>query len=529
MTKSREPQLDPELFASVLAGDTQDFDEEADDAARHARAADGFSSLDEFLHWANETRERSEAELIAHASPAEQELLLEGIDPEALLHDWSVWARKSQLLPDDGWSTAIVVAGRGWGKSRVGSEWIRKKARENPGCRIILLGRTAADVRDVMVLGESGIIACSAPNEKPSYYPSRRALVWPNGSQALLATSMEPSVLRGPQANFSWADEIGTYTHIPDESGLTAWQNLRIATRLGEEPQTITTTTPKRMPAIVELLDEVAIPSKKTIVIKGRTIDNVAALSRNYLEMLFHLYHGTSLWAQEIMGELVEASEGALWSDALLNGARALTGVPPLPFRCVAVDPSVAENPKDECGIVVVGGTGHKELHKRHAYVLEDATVHGSPSVWAKAVVEAAQRWQVQGVIAEGNQGSELVRMAINAIDPDLKVFLVNARQNKQLRAEPVVTAYEGKRVHHVGMLPTLEAQMTSWEPGVTKKSPDRIDALVYGVAAMLIQPPKGLFRVMKPMRASSAGKRTVPGVKKGYQGHKNSPLRRAA
>jgi len=420
----------------------------------------------------------------------------------------------------------LFLAGRGLvptHNTRVGSEWIRKKAREHPGCRVILLGRTAADVRDVMVLGESGILACSSPGERPEYLPSRRALLWPNGSQALLATSMEPSVLRGPQAHYSWADEIGTYSHIPDESGLTAWQNLRIGTRLGESPQTITTTTPKRMPAIVELMDEVAIPSKKTVVIKGRTIDNVAALSRSYLEMLFHLYHGTSLWAQEIMGELVEGSEGALWSDKLLNDARALTGVPSLPYRCVAVDPSVAENPKDECGIMVVGGTPHKELHKRHAYVLEDATVHGSPREWAQAVVDAAHRWKVQGVIAEGNQGGELVRMAIENIDPTIKVYIVHAKQNKQLRAEPVVTAYEGMRVHHVGLLPQLEAQMTSWEPGVTKKSPDRIDALVYGVSAVLIQPPKDMFREVRPLRAKSLARRTIPGVKKSpYTGHRS-------
>lgn len=413
--------------------------------------------------------------------------------------------------------------------TRVGSEWIRQKARDNPGCRIILLGRTTADVRDVMVLGESGILAVSPPGEKPEYLPSRRLLTWPNGSQALLATSQEPSVLRGPQAHFAWADEIGTYTHVPDESGLTAWQNLRIATRLGEAPQVITTTTPKRMPAVQELMDEVASANSSTIIIRGRTVDNVAALSRSYLEMLFHLYHGTALWAQEIMGEVVDAVEGALWSDSTINSARALTGLPSLPFRVVAVDPSVAENPRDECGIVVVGGTSEKLLHKRHAYVLEDATIHGAPGVWAAAVVEAHKKWKTAGVVAEGNQGGELVRMAIHAVDPTVPVFIVHARQNKQLRAEPVVTAYEQKRVHHVGYLGALETQMTGWEPGVSKKSPDRVDALVYGVAAVLIKPPKDLFKILRPLRAKSAGSNRVSGIKRSpFAGHRSGGTRAA-
>lgn len=523
---------------ALLPSDVTDLDldygdygvDDEDDLERHASAEDGFESLDAFLAWANATRERSLAEEVAHLPADEQAALLDGVDPEAMLFNWPTWARKSQLLPDNNtWSTAVILAGRGWGKTRCGSEWIREKARKHPGCRIILLGRTTADVRDVMVTGESGILALSPANERPEYIPSRRLLVWPNGSQALLATSQEPSVLRGPQAHFAWADEIGTYTHIPDESGLTAWQNLRIATRLGEHPQTITTTTPKRLPAVQDLMDEVAAPGSSTIVVRGRTIDNVAALSRSYLEMLFHLYHGTSLWRQEIMGEMVDAVEGALWTDSMLTGTRALTTLPALPYRVVAVDPSVAENPRDECGIMVVGGTAERALHKRHAYVLEDATILGAPGVWAKQVVDTHHRWKAAGVVAEGNQGGELVRMAIHAVDPNVPVFIVHARQNKQLRAEPVVAAYEQKRVHHVGYQPTLEAQMTGWEPGKTKKSPDRVDALVYAVSAVLIKPPKDLFRILRPLRAKSPSRSRVPGVKKSaYAGHQSGGRRAA-
>lgn len=497
------------------------------EALRHAQAGDGFTCLDDFLAWAERTREKSLIEELVRLPQAEQDAFLADVDPESMLYSWESWARPSQLLPeDDDWTTAIIRAGRGYGKTRVGSEWTRKKAREHPGCRIILLGRTSADVRDTMVKGESGILAVSPPSERPDYTPSTRSLVWPNGTTALLMSSIEPSLLRGPQAHFAWADEIGTYNHIPDETGLTAWQNLRIACRLGAHPQVITTTTPRRLPAIVELSDEVATPGSGTILLKGRTLDNVSALSRSYLEMLFNLYHGTKLWEQEIMGELIEAAQGAMWNDDLIRSARALTGLPSLPLRVLAVDPSVAEQPRDECGIVVVGGTAHPKLHQRHAYVLEDATVHGSPKVWAQRVVDTARRWQVAGVVAEGNQGGELVAMAINSLDPDLKVFTVHARQNKALRAEPVVTAYESGRVHHVGYLGNLEDQMTGWEPEVSKKSPDRVDALVYAVTAMLIRPPRGLFSLGN-LRARSAASQRVPGVKKSaYAGHR---ARRAA
>lgn len=487
-----------------------------------------FETLEEFLHWASATRERSLMETVAHLPAEEQAALFEDVDPMALLTSWESWARPSQLLPEStDWGTAVICAGRGWGKTRVGAEWVRRKARENPGCRIILLGRTSADVRDVMVLGESGILAVSPPGERPVHFPSRRALEWPNGSQALLASSQEPSILRGPQAQFSWADEIGTYTHLPDETGLTAWQNLRIATRLGDHPQVITTTTPKRTPAIQELLEEVAAVASSTLLVRGRTIDNVAALSRTYLETLWNLYHGTSLWRQEIMGELVEAVEGALWSDELINAGRVEGGLPALPQRCVAVDPSVSATPKDECGIVVVGATGERNLSKRHAYVLEDASIHASPEVWVKVVIETARRWACP-VVAESNQGVELVRMALKSAGADIPVFLVNARRNKQTRAEPVKIAYEALRVHHLGHLAMLEAQMTSWDPETAKKSPDRVDAMVWGVTAMLVAPPKGWKMGNLPIRAHSASKSRVPGVKKsGYAGHSNP--RRAA
>jgi len=396
--------------------------------------------------------------------------------------------------------------------TRAGSEWVRDKATKFPGCRIHLLGRTSADVRDVMVGGDSGIMAVCPDGEKPEYFPSKRMLKWPNGSTALMFSATEPDQLRGPQADFTWADEVAAFPHIPDASGLTAWDNARIANRLGEMPQLIATTTPKRVPVIKDLLALSGGVDSSVVVTRGSTKDNKGNLSGAYLDVIYGVYAGSHLASQELEGILTDEVDGALWSDDMLNAARALTALPPLPLRIIAVDPSVSATPKDECGIVVVGATAEKKLHHRHAYVLEDATVHGSPEVWARAVVETARKWKCP-VVAEGNQGGDLVRMAIHSIDPSIIVFQVTARQNKQLRAEPVVAVYEQKRVHHVGYLPTLEAQQTSWVPAESKKSPDRVDAVVYGIQALLIKPPEGLVPAA-PLRAKSPARAKMGNVK---------------
>jgi phage terminase large subunit-like protein len=461
------------------------------------------------------------AEQLSTLSDEERDAALAELDPEAVLYDWNVWGRPEQQEPEDDWHLWAAVAGRGFGKTRLLAEWVRKKAREYPGCRISLVARTAADARDVIVNGESGVMAVCPPGERPEYFPSRRMLEFPNGSTAQHFSAAEPDQLRGPQFHFSAVDELAAWNHVPGMDGLTAWDQVQVATRLGDAPKIVVATTPKRVPAMKSLLERVNEPG--VIITRGSTMRNRANLSRNYLNLMASLYAGTAIGRQELEGLLLDDVEGALWTEDLIGSARALTGLPQLPYRVVAVDPSVAEQPRDECGIMVVGGTSHAKLHQRHAFVLEDATVHGSPGVWAKQVVETAKKWKVAGVVAEGNQGGELVRMAIQAIDPNIKVFTVHARQNKALRAEPVVAAYEKKRVHHVGYLGTLEAQMTSWEPGVTKKSPDRVDSLVYGVLSVIVKPPKGLFSLGR-VRARSSANKTVPGVNKSsYTGHRRA------
>ncbi len=427
--------------------------------------------------------------------PEEQRAVLADIDMESLVWDWSAWARPEQRPPDGtDWAVWLYLAGRGAGKTRSAAEWVREKAKyTNQGqLRFALVARTAADVRDVIVEGESGIINVSPPSEKPHYEPSKRRLTWQNGNTATLFTADEPDGLRGIQANYSWADELAAWRQTPDAAGMTSWDNLRVATRLGAHPQIIATTTPKRVPILYSLIEE-ENKTKRVVISKGSTLDNAGNLSEAYIQAITGVYEGTRLAAQELYGEMLDDVEGALWILEMIESARQGALPPSAPLRVIGVDPSVAENPRDECGIIVCASTADRDLYKRHAWVMEDASIHGSPEVWASRVVEMARRWGAP-VVAEVNQGGALVRNAINTIDPHVKVLEVHSKYGKTLRAEPVVLAYEQERVHHIGYMGDLESQMTSWIPGETRKSPDRVDALVHALTALLIKPPPGFL-----------------------------------
>lgn len=439
---------------------------------------------------------KSIMEQIALLPPEEQEKALEGIDPESLVWDWSMWGRPEQIPPDDdSWDVGLFMAGRGAGKTRSAAEWIRMKARDTSQgpLRFLLVARTAADVREVIVEGESGIIACSPEWEKPEYKPSIRRLIWPNGNQAFCTSADEPDSLRGVQAHYAWGDEVAAWRQTPDGAGMTAWDNLRVATRLGKNPQVLATTTPKRVPIIFDLLEESRKPGNKVWLTRGSTLDNAGNLSGAYLDAITGVYAGTALAQQELYGELLEAMDGALWDDDVIGNHRHNSLPPVTPFRVIGVDPSVAENPNDECGIVVVASTGERDLYKRHAWVLEDASIKGSPTVWAQRVVDMAHKWGAP-VVAEVNQGGALVANAIHQIDPTVQVLEVHSKVGKKLRAEPVTLAYQQGRVHHGPKLSfiDLETQMISWIPESTTKSPDRVDALVHALTALLIKPPKG-------------------------------------
>ena len=453
-------------------------------------------------------------ETIALLPEEERALILSDIDLDELVWDWSAWARPEQLAPEgDDWNVWLVLAGRGFGKTRLAAEWVREQAKYTTEGqrRFALVARTAADVRDVIVEGESGIINISPPSEKPHYEPSKRRLTWPNGNTATLFTADEPDSLRGPQFTHSWGDEIAAWRQTPDAAGMTAFDNLRVGTRLGAKPKIVCTTTPKRVPLLYKLIEEsnkTLNTAAKVVVTKGSTMDNAGNLSGAYLETIMGVYEGTSLAKQELYGEMLDDMEGTLWNMEMIESSRQNIMPSYAPLRVIGVDPSVAENPRDECGIIVCASTSDRDLYKRHAWVLEDASILGSPEVWANKVVEMARRWGCP-VVAEVNQGGALVRNAINAIDPNVKVLEVHSKYGKALRAEPTVLAYEQKRIHHVGYLSDLESQMTTWIPESTKKSPDRVDALVHALTALLIKPPAGF--VGGKITAKSPAARRIP------------------
>jgi phage terminase large subunit-like protein len=456
-------------------------------------------------------------ELISLLPEEEQKAALEGLDMEQVLWDWKMWGRPEQQAPDGNWNIWIYLAGRGAGKTRSAAEWVREQAKYTTTGqrRFALVARTAADVRDVIVEGESGIMNVTPPSERPLYEPSKRRLTWPNGNTATCFTADEPDSLRGPQFTHAWGDEVAAWRQTPDAAGMTAFDNLRVGTRLGLNPQIMVTTTPKRVPLLYSLLDE-AKKGNKVVVSRGSTMDNSGNLSSAYLDTITGVYAGTRLAAQELYGEMLDSIEGALWTAEMLERSRHRNFPEHTPLRVIGVDPSVAENPRDECGIVVCASTADRDLYKRHAWVLEDATILGSPEVWANKVVEMARRWGAP-VVAEVNQGGALVRNAINSIDPTIKVFEVHSKHGKALRAEPIVLAYEQDRIHHVNYLAELEDQMTSWIPGETSKSPDRVDALVHAMTALLIKPPQGF--IGGKLTAKSPAARRLPPFRGGNSG----------
>lgn len=449
-------------------------------------------------------------EQIALLPPEEQAKALAGLDPEALLWDWSAWGRPEQQAPEGDWNIWAYIAGRGAGKTRTAAEWVREEAKYTTTGqrRFALVARTAADVRDVIVEGESGIMNVTPPSERPLYEPSKRRLTWPNGNVATCFTADEPDSLRGPQFTHAWGDEIAAWRQTPDAAGMTAFDNLRVGTRLGSTPKIMVTTTPKRVPLLYKLIEE--SKTGRVVITRGSTLDNSGNLSGAYLDAITGVYAGTRLAQQEIYGEMLDSVEGALWTEELIEAGR--QGAMPLgiPLRVIGVDPSVAENPRDECGIVVCAATSDRDLYKRQAWVLEDASILGSPTVWAQKVVEMARKWGCP-VVAEVNQGGALVKNAIHTIDPNIVVLEVHSKYGKALRAEPVTLAYEQNRVHHIGYLGDLESQMFSWIPG-EGKSPDRVDALVHALTALLIKPPSG-FTGGK-ITARSVASRKIPNTR---------------
>jgi predicted phage terminase large subunit-like protein len=387
---------------------------------------------------------------------------------------WDVWGRPDQQAPPGAWRTWLILAGRGWGKSRTGAEWVRAQATSGRASRIALVARTAADVRDVIVEGESGILAISPPHERPIWEPSRRRLTWPGGTIATTYSAEEPDQLRGPQHDAAWCDELAAWRY-PD-----AWDQLQMGLRLGSDPRVVVTTTPRPTPLVRAL-----VASSTTVVTRGRTADNARNLAPGVVEALAARYAGTRLGRQELDGEILDDAPGALWRRAQIDAARHAGPAPALRRIVVGVDPAASATAQsDETGIVVAG-LGHDG----RVYVLDDRSGTYSPEQWAARVVAAYREHRADRVVAEVNQGGDMVASVLRAVDASLPLSTVHARRGKALRAEPVAALYEQGRVSHVGALARLEDQMCAWDPTGDDRSPDRIDALVYAVSDLLVAP----------------------------------------
>lgn len=387
--------------------------------------------------------------------------------------DWATIARAEQLPPDGEWLTWMFLAGRGAGKTRSAAEWIIERAK-TPNLRLALVGRTPADVRDVMVEGESGIMACGR-GMNIQYEPSKRKLTFPNGTIAMTYSAEVASQLRGPQHHYAWADEASSWTDAPKGDSLdTAWNNLMLGLRLGTAPQVMVTTTPKPNRLTKDILGR-----KSTTITRGSTYDNLDNLAASFRQQVLDSYEGTRLGRQELLGELLEDVEGALWTNQMLESAL-VEEVPTMQRIVVAVDPSGGDGEgNDEQGIVVAG----KGIDGFY-YVLADRSCKLTPQGWASRAVGAYNEFSADKLVAEKNFGGDMVKAVIAQIDKNISFKMVTASRGKVQRAEPIAALYEQGKVRHVYGLQDLEAQMTGWTPE-DGTSPDRMDALVWAMTEL--------------------------------------------
>ena len=389
--------------------------------------------------------------------------------------------RPAQTPPAGDWRVWLLIAGRGFGKTRAGAEFVRREVAAGRARRVALVGPTALDVRNVMIEGESGLLNIGPRRRRPLYEPSKHRLTWYNGAVAETFSADEPDRLRGPQHDLAWCDELAAWRYPA------AWDMLLFGLRLGADPRVVVTTTPRPIALLRALL---ADPTVR--VTRGRTIENRANLAPAFLDAIVKRYEGTRLGRQELDAELLDDLPGALWTHALIDAARLATAPEGLARIVVAIDPAVSTGEEaDETGIVVAGRDT-----KGHGYVLADASGRLAPVEWARVAAAAYQAHGADRVVAEINNGGELVETTLRVIDPNLAFRAVHAARGKTTRAEPVAALYEQGRVHHVGAFPALEDQMCAFAPDFDRSaqgwSPDRVDALVWALTDLFIDPPAG-------------------------------------
>lgn len=413
-------------------------------------------------------------------------------EAESLLYEWrGLWARPEQILPAGDWDTWLILSGRGWGKTRTGAEAVREWAKTIP--RIALVGRTAADVRDVIIEGQSGILACFPRLERPDYEPSKRRLTFRNGALATAYSADEPDLLRGPQHGAALCDELASWNYLDE-----AWSNLTFGLRLGAHPRKVITTTPRPLALIRALVKD-----PKCIVTRGSTYDNAANIAASALAEFKAKYEGTRIGRQELGGEVLDDVPGALWARDQIDKLRVRTA-PGLARVVVAIDPAVSSGESaDETGIVVAAKGDDGAF-----YVLADRTCKMSPDGWARRAVIALDEFSGDRIVAEVNNGGDMVELTVRTVRAGVPYKAVRASRGKRVRAEPIAALYEQGKVHHVGALPELEDQMCSFLPEGNEKSPDRVDALVWALTELSDSSGMGVFEYYRQEAEALAAKK---------------------
>jgi phage terminase large subunit-like protein len=396
-----------------------------------------------------------------------------------LLHNWRTWARPKQLPPEGDWGTWMILAGRGFGKTRAGSGWVHERAMEYPGRWIALVAKTPADARDYMIEGPGGLLRNTPPDQRPKFEPSKRRLTWENGSWATVYSDEEPDQTRGYSGDTAWIDELAKFRNARE-----TWDNLSFGMREAstDRPRRLVTTTPRPIPIIRELIK---LPTTRTVV--GTSHENRVNLDPTWYEETVLSYEGTRIGRQEVLAEILDDFPGALWTRTMLDDAKVpASGVGDLERVVVAIDPSgtKGEDNGDSVGIVVAGkgvdGFG---------YVLADRTCSLSPEGWGRRAVEAYHEFKADRIVAEKNFGGDMVRFVVQAADRNVAYEDVTASRGKVVRAEPIAALYEQERIKHAGLFPELEDQMAAFTRSgyMGDKSPDRVDALVWALSDLLL------------------------------------------
>lgn len=413
---------------------------------------------------------------LSQLDPSQLKTLLATLTTEekaALLYRWESWRRPQQAPPEGDWTGWLIDAGRGWGKTRTGAETVRHWVEKEGVKRIGIVSETAADNRDIVVEGESGLMNICPPWAMPTYEPSKRRLTWPNGAIATFYDATEPKQLRGPQHEKIWFDELAKYRYAEQ-----VFDMAMFGLRLGKKPQWVATTTPLPTPFFKALLKRPDV-----VITKGKTIENLANLSPTFRKTVVDRYKGTRLGRQELDAELIDDVIGALWSRRTIEDCRVST-IPTLKRVVVGVDPATtSRKTSNEHGIITVGlGTDN------HGYVLDDTSDIMTPDQMARRAVGCYSRHKADAIVVETNNGGDFIPALIKTINPNVNVIDVRAARGKVVRAEPISALYDQGRVHHVGTFPALEDQMTQFTREVAAQrdaettSPDRVDALVWAL-----------------------------------------------